>query len=423
MAFTSRFFGSAGGDPREYTQAQFAQWDRAKLDDGFVPDEGNELEVLESIPAALSVDIETGQGFVQGFFVDNDALEEDLVIGAAHATLDRIDTVVLNLDILSTRLITPVVVQGTPAGSPVPPTLTQDTNTWQVAQADVLVVALATTIAQADITDRRTPVTGKHLHDNIANDNVLINSNFSVNQREVTGSVVLASGEYGHDRFKAGSGGCTYTFATSQNITTITISAGTLIQEVLGENLQTSTYILHWQGTTTGRIDAASFTTSSQTGSLTGGTNATVEFGIGTLILPKLEIGTIKTTNIPKLDSNILRDCHVYYIEYNPFGEINPTISTGTSQNTTTSFHLLQIPVRMRIQPTLIFSSNTHFQLIDRVNAPITFSSIEIWTPPDYNNGQSLLLRILGATGLTTFRPYTMGINNVLGRFALDAEV
>lgn len=45
--------------------------------------------------------------------------------------------------------------------------------------------------------------------------NRLINSNFVINQLEKTGTVTLAANEYGHDGWKAGASGCTYTFATS----------------------------------------------------------------------------------------------------------------------------------------------------------------------------------------------------------------
>lgn len=163
MAFDSRFFGSAGGDPRDYNQLEYAEWVLSSKSSGYVPEEGNELQVMESSPAAMTVDVDTGQGYVQGYFAVNDVLEE-VTIDPSHATLDRIDTVVMNLDILDTRLITPVVLLGTPAATPAPPTLQQDTNVWQVALADVLVAALSVSIVDADITDRREQVEGKHTH-------------------------------------------------------------------------------------------------------------------------------------------------------------------------------------------------------------------------------------------------------------------
>jgi hypothetical protein len=102
--------------------------------------------------------------------------------------------------------------------------------------------------------------------------NRLINAQLNINQRGVSGTVTLAAGAYGHDRFKGGASGCTYTFATSNNVTTLTISAGSLIQVIEGLNLESGTYVLSWSGTAQGKIGAGSFSATGVTGSITGGT-------------------------------------------------------------------------------------------------------------------------------------------------------
>lgn len=122
--------------------------------------------------------------------------------------------------------------------------------------------------------------------------NVLINGNFNINQRAVSGTVTLAAGIYGHDRWKAGSGGCTYTFATSNGITTLTITAGTLVQVVEGNNLKSGTYTLSWSGTAQGKIGGGVFSPTGVTGAAVGGTNLSIEFGTGTLSLTQLEFGS-----------------------------------------------------------------------------------------------------------------------------------
>jgi hypothetical protein len=113
--------------------------------------------------------------------------------------------------------------------------------------------------------------------------NKIINGGFPINQRAVSGTVVLAAGIYGHDRWKAGAGGCTYTFSIVNNVTTITISAGTLQQVIEGLNLQSGTHVLTWVGTAVGRVDAGAYGSSGVIGIAVGGTNQAVEFGIGTL--------------------------------------------------------------------------------------------------------------------------------------------
>jgi hypothetical protein len=121
------------------------------------------------------------------------------------------------------------------------------------------------------------------------NKNVIINGNFNINQRVVSGTVTLTAGSYGHDRWKAGASGCTYTFATANNITTLTITAGSLIQVVEGNNLISDTYCLSFTGTAQGKIGAGSYGASGITGSATGGTNLNIEFNTGTLSLVQLE--------------------------------------------------------------------------------------------------------------------------------------
>ena len=129
----------------------------------------------------------------------------------------------------------------------------------------------------------------------IGTKNAIINGGFGINQRVVSGTVTLAAGVYGHDRWKAGASGCTYTFATVDNVTTLTISAGSLIQVIEGLNLQSGTYTLSWTGTAQGKIGAGSYGASGITGTAVGGTNLNFEFGTGTVSLVQVEKGSTAT--------------------------------------------------------------------------------------------------------------------------------
>jgi len=128
------------------------------------------------------------------------------------------------------------------------------------------------------------------------NRNKLINGNFGINQRVVSGTVTLTANQYGHDYWKAGASGCTYTFSTVNNVTTITITAGTLTQIINGKNLFSGTHVLSWVGTAQGRVGAGAYGASGLTASVTGGANTTVEFGTGTLSLVQFEPGNTPTT-------------------------------------------------------------------------------------------------------------------------------
>ena len=210
--------------------------------------------------------------------------------------------------------------------------------------------------------------------------NKIINGDFAVNQRAVSGTVSLSSGEYGHDRFKGGSAGATYTFATSANVTTITITAGTLQQVIEGNNLQSGTHTLSWTGTAQGKIDSGAFAATGVTGTATGGTNLTVEFNTGTITAVQLEPGSIATPFEYLLYTDQLQLCQRYYQKY-----LNDSGATGEGfwgtglQDSTTSFvggFIFQTP--MRIQPTAFETSGTatDYKVQIKGNSSVTCSSV-----------------------------------------------
>lgn len=126
--------------------------------------------------------------------------------------------------------------------------------------------------------------------------NKIINGNPLINQRgAASASTAYAADAYFLDRWKAGASGATLSFATSNNVQTITVTAGSIIQVVEGLNLQSGTYTLSWSGTAQGKIGAGAYAASGVTGSITGGTNTNVEFNTGTLSLVQLEPGSVAT--------------------------------------------------------------------------------------------------------------------------------
>lgn len=183
--------------------------------------------------------------------------------------------------------------------------------------------------------------------------NAIINGNFGINQRGVSGTVTLAAGAYGHDRWKAGASGCTYTFATSENVTTLTITAGSLIQVVEDVNLLTDTYTLSWTGTAQGKIGAGSYGASGITGSVTGGSNLNVEFNTGTVSKVQLERGTVATPFEFRSIGQELGLCYRYFIRADTFGSGSSFIFPLNNQFTSAQF-----PVSMRVRPTMIIQTN-----------------------------------------------------------------
>ncbi len=145
--------------------------------------------------------------------------------------------------------------------------------------------------------------------------NRLRNAGFTVNQRAVSGTVTLAANAYGHDGFKAGGNGCTYTFARSAGVTTLTISAGTLVQVIEGALYMTEggTYTASWLGTAQARVNGGAYAASPivATG-LAADANLTVEWGTGTLAQPQVEPGKSRTV-FERRDDEMYR-CLRYYL-------------------------------------------------------------------------------------------------------------
>jgi hypothetical protein len=159
--------------------------------------------------------------------------------------------------------------------------------------------------------------------------NLLI-GNFFVNQEEVSGSVVLSAGDYGHDMFKGGASGCSYTFSTTNGITTVTISAGTLVQVVEAANIAAGDYILSHVGTAQVRIDGGSYGDSGAvTDTLDGSANATVEWETGTLALPQLELGTVVTAFDRRNIGVELTLCKRYFQDYSGAFTLSATSSAA----------------------------------------------------------------------------------------------
>lgn len=186
----------------------------------------------------------------------------------------------------------------------------------------------------------------------ISNFNCILNGAFQINQRSLSGTVTLAAGGRGHDMWKAGASGCTYTFATVGGLTTITISAGSLQQVIEGSNLPygTNTCVLSWYGTAQGKIAAGAYGDSGVTSSVTGGSNLTVEFGTGTLTKVQLELGSVASAFLRRAYQTELTLCRWYYWEETP----NSVFASGEMNGTTTAICCYKYPFGgMRATPTL----------------------------------------------------------------------
>ena len=228
--------------------------------------------------------------------------------------------------------------------------------------------------------------------------NKIRNPRFSINQRAVSGTVTLAAGAFGHDGWKAGAGGCTYTFSTSQGRTTLTITAGSLIQTVDGLDLAAgaNTHTLSWGGTCQGKRGTGSYGPTGVAGLATGGTNIDVEFGTGTLYEPQFEIGTVASEFDYLPEAFEAERCQRYLPGLSGFG-----CPIGVGQAVSTADLMLSILFKTgaRVAPTGIYLSEpTHI----RVRS--SGASTQNPTAVAFNAGGTggLTVMINGLVGLTS---------------------
>ena len=183
--------------------------------------------------------------------------------------------------------------------------------------------------------------------------NRLINSGFTINQRTYVSNTALAVGVYGHDRWKAGASGCTYTFTQlSAGVPiVITITAGSIQQVIEGCNIPDGgNFVLSWTGTAQGRFNGGTYGSSplAVTG-LTAGANCTIEFNTGTLSYPQLEVGSVATGFEYEIYSQTLAKCQRYY-------EVVGTVALTT---VTANYQPVYWAVSKRASPTVTTSAAT----------------------------------------------------------------
>lgn len=111
------------------------------------------LQVRATTIVSSNVEVQIGAALVDGRFYENTAANT-LAVAANASGSNRIDTVILRLDYVA-QTIRLIVKQGTPAGSPVRPTLQQDATYWEIPLADIAVANGFATLAQSVITQRQ----------------------------------------------------------------------------------------------------------------------------------------------------------------------------------------------------------------------------------------------------------------------------
>lgn len=257
------------------------------------------------------------------------------------------------------------------------------------------------------------------------NPNLIINGNFTINQRAYASAANLASGSYGFDRWKSGYTNTSLTYTAAPQGQSVTISASGVIQQIVERaNVGAGTYTLSWTGTATGRIynsggTPPSYAASPVTFTADGLANVVVEFTAvsttKTLSKVKLEIGSNATafTFSGVTIQGELAACQRYFARLadGQYASTLDLVGTGQANSSSTGTVSLRFPVVMRTTPTMSVSSASGFYTStstgsSRATTAVAFglkSPTSTWvdtTSSDLSAGNAYLLYTSGTNTL-----------------------
>lgn len=153
MTVTYGFYNSVSND-RQYDAIEMSRLFDGIILDGVYAALGDYFLVTESAVPAMSVVVGTGRAWFNHTWTYNDA-DITLTVSTADALLPRIDVVYLEVnEDAGVRANKIDILDGTPASSPVAPTLTNTTTVHQYPLAHIYVAAAVTSIIQANITNK-----------------------------------------------------------------------------------------------------------------------------------------------------------------------------------------------------------------------------------------------------------------------------
>ena len=138
---------------RAITSIPLRQLIKKMLSNGVLPNPSTNLQVQPG--TGMNVIVNPGFAIIEGGLKYEEA-QRTLAVQASDTAYDRIDTVVLRWnDNANARNCDLYVVQGTPAASPVRPSLNRAGSVYELGLADLFIVANSSAISAARITDTR----------------------------------------------------------------------------------------------------------------------------------------------------------------------------------------------------------------------------------------------------------------------------
>lgn len=250
--------------------------------------------------------------------------------------------------------------------------------------------------------------------------NRIINGDFRVNQRgAAAASTSYPAGTYIMDRWKAGAGGVTLSFAVSAGEVTVTITAGTLLQVIEGafNMLDSGVYMLSWKGTAQGRVyqsGTPAYNVSPIATGLGGNINTTIEFSTGTLSQVQFEFGSIVTA-FERRDDELDR-CQRYGIALADAHNVG-----GVAAGADSILARFALPVEMRASGSVLLQRQGSFAITDDYVADVTASSISLGVASTSRRSARIL--VSGFSGLTQGRFYSSSGTQGTASIFVSAEL
>jgi hypothetical protein len=218
------------------------------------------------------------------------------------------------------------------------------------------------------------------------NPNLVINGNFTINQRAYVSADNLASGAYGFDRWKSNFTNTTLTFTSAPAGQEVTINSGGGLQQVVEQaNVPAGTYTLSFSGTATGRIYNSGATPPSYAASPISFTAD----GLANVVVEFTATGSTKTLSKVKLESGSsataycyaggtiegeLSACQRYFWQQST--TTNNAYAVGACANSTDHYFFGNYPVTFRVAPTATYTTASSFQVTAPGVVDVTVSSI-----------------------------------------------
>lgn len=265
--------------------------------------------------------------------------------------------------------------------------------------------------------------------------NLLINGDFRINQRAYASAATLASGIYGHDRWKGGASGGDYSFTQLKSSTQITVAANkTLIQVVEDTNVVGGSFVLSWSGTCQARYGLNTATPSGSYAASpvliagqTAGTTMSVEFGNGasscTLSTAQLETGSTPSTfEYQPLPVELSKAQRYFEVISSASGG---GMGVGVAQAASTSRAVLSITwkVQKRIAPTVTLSAASDWAFYNTaISAYVVWSSFTA-TNVEWGGVLDVTTATAGLGGAGTATIATPNAATTSARIFINAEL